>query len=206
MLTVYFILFSLTFTLVCAILYKWGECVELEEIFDMYYDKIYSFTLFRVQSIHDAEDITSNVFCKAVKSFMSYRKECSVSTWLLSIALNEIKNYYRGRREYLNLEYAESYPARENAEDSVLANERARSLYAAVAELDERQRNIVLLRYYGDMSNKEIALLLKLTETNVETILYRAKKILKKFLETCEVSAPAVSNITKGREKEAGHA
>ena len=62
-----------------------------------------------------------------------------------------------------------------------------------MAKLDERQRNIVLLRYYGEMSNREIARLLKLTETNVETILSRAKKILKSHLEKCEVSASVVS-------------
>jgi len=159
--------------------------MELEEIFNKYYDRIYSFTLFRVQNAHDAEDIASDVFFKAVKSFGSFNKEkASVSTWLFAIALNEIRTYYRKRRFHLQLDL--DIPARDNVLNSVLANEQAKALGAAIARLHERQRNIILLKYYGQMNNKQIARLLKLTETNVGTILSRSIKILKKYLETCD--------------------
>jgi len=176
--------------------------MNLEEIFDTYYDRVYSFTLFRVRNVHDAEDIASDVFCKAAQNLHRYRKESAVSTWLISIALNEIKNYYRSRKEHLDLEYAENIPANDKPEDFILADERTQELYAAIKQLDERQRDVVLLRYYGEMNHKEISRLLKLTETNVETILYRAKKNLKNFLEKCEVSVSAVSKYTENREME----
>lgn len=178
----------------------------IEEIFDTYYNRVYRFTLFRVQNAHDAEDITSEVFLKAAKNLWRYNaKKAAMSTWLFSITLNEIKMFYRKRRDTLLLEYAKNIPERENIEDTVLVNERAKLLYAAIALLDERQRNIVLLRYYGEMSNKEIARLLNLTETNVGTILSRTIKILRKYLETCDEPAAIAYKLTEGREQEAGN-
>lgn len=155
----------------------------LEEIFDKYYDRVYSFTLLRVKNIHTAEDITSDVFYKVAQSINSYdEKKAAMATWLITIAMNKIRDYYRGQKHLMPLESAEDIQAQVNLEEKVLANEQAKELYKAMDKLDERQRNVLLLRYYGDMSNKEIAKELNLSVSNVETILTRARQKLKKIL------------------------
>ena len=166
--------------------------MQLADIFETYYDRIYSFVLFRVQNVHDAQDISSEVFFRAAKSYDTYDKErASVSTWLFSIALNEIKRHHRHQKNDLALEQAADIPATACTLDDVLASERAKELFAAMGQLSRQQRDILLLRYYGEMTNREIAVALGLSETNVETIAYRAKKKLKTVLETCEVFATA---------------
>ena len=181
--------------------------MELAAIFEKYYDRVYSFTLFRTRNIHDAQDITSEVFFRAAKAYRGFDAEkASISTWLFTIAVNETKRHFGRKKPTLPLACAEALPGGECVVEKTLANERAEALYAAMERLDERQRSVLLLRYYGEMSNREIARALKLTETNVETILHRAKKSLKKFLESCEVlESDGYKGVEAGR-KEAEHA
>ena len=161
--------------------------MEIERIFETWYDRVYSFTLFRVGNTYDAEDITSEVFVRAAKSLWRYNPEkAGLSTWLFTIALNEIRRHCKKRRDEAPLEHAEDLPSPDTAQDSVLANEQTKALSAALARLDERQRTVVLLRYYSEMSSREIAHALKLTETNVSTILSRGIKNLKNLLEKCD--------------------
>ncbi|MCL2013416.1 MAG: sigma-70 family RNA polymerase sigma factor [Oscillospiraceae bacterium] len=174
--------------------------------FDTYYDRLYSFCLFRVKNIHDAQDITSEVFFRAVKSSGGFdESRASVSTWLFKIAVNEIKRHHTKKRHTLPLEQAKNLPSADNIIDSVLIGERAKELYDAMDQLDERHKNVLLLKYYGQLNNKEIARILKITETNAETILYRAKKKLKKLLEKREVFENEGYKIAEAEAEEAGY-
>ena len=181
--------------------------MEIAEMFETYYGRVYSFTLFRARNAQDAEDITSEVFYRAAKNMAGFDEtKASLSTWLFTIAVNETRRHFHERKNALPLEYAENLPAGECVLENVLRNERAKELYAAMEQLGERQRNVLLLRYYGEMSNREIAGALGLTETNVETVLYRAKKKLRGILKKCEISENPRYKVVYGRTKEAGHA
>ena len=180
--------------------------MRLDEVFDAYYDRVYGFALFRLRNHHDAEDIASEVFFRAAKGWRRFDEtRATVSTWLFTIAVNEIKRHCRKKRDSLPLESAESLASGENTLGAVLVNERSRGLYDAMAKLDERQRSVLLLRYYGDLTDREIARALDLTETNVETILYRAKKSLKNILEKCELSQAAGYKQMNDAGNEAEH-
>ena len=121
----------------------------LEEIFDTYYDRVYRFIFFRVRNIHDAEDISSEVFYRAARSFWRFDgKKANISTWLFTIVLNETRRYFRKGIIELPLEYAQTVEIPDIVAQSVLASEQARTLSAALERLEERQRTVVLLRYY----------------------------------------------------------
>lgn len=186
--------------------------MDAEQIFDTYYDRVYRFALLRVQNVHDAENIASDVFLKVVENISRYDEtKASPGTWLFAIAANTVRDFYRTRHTLLPLDEIEQQPAadstEENPEESVLRNERAKALYAAIARLSEHQRDVVLLRYYGQMSTHEVARCLKLTETNVDTILSRAKKTLRNSPELCEISPGGSYNSTLTEmKKESGHA
>ncbi|MCL2085994.1 MAG: sigma-70 family RNA polymerase sigma factor [Oscillospiraceae bacterium] len=175
--------------------------MNLEKIFDEYYERIYRFTLLRVRNVHDAEDITSDVFVKVAQNIHKYDEEkAALSTWLFTITLNLIRDHCRAaKRGTVELEFAENVASSDNiemsVEDDVMSGERAKALYAALEQLDERQKNILLLRYKSNMSNREIADTLDISESNVETILYRARKKLKKLLKPCEVFSGAPYNL-----------
>ena len=165
--------------------------MDLENIFNTYYDKIYSFTLLRVGNIQNAEDIASDVFVRVVEKIDTYRPEkAALSTWIFSIAINEIKMYYRGRKVTGSLDELYKLADRLNIEEELLRQDERVHLCQAISELNDRQKNAVLLKYFAGLSNRQVSEIMGLSETNVETILYRAKIILKNSLIKCEESCP----------------
>jgi len=154
-----------------------------EEIFDAFYDRIYSFTLLRVGNVHDAEDLTSNVFIKVVEKLDTYRPEkAAFSTWIFTIALNEIRMYYRGRKITRPLDDIYEVADQVDIEGDLLQREECVWLIKAINELDERRKSIILLRYFGDLTDRQIAETLNLSEKNVGVILSRTRRILKDIL------------------------
>jgi len=167
--------------------------MNLDEIFNSLYDKIYSFTLMRVGNVHDAEDIASDVFVKVAEKLDTYNpNKAAFSTWIFTIALNEIKLYYRGRKPVYSLDDACEVADRFVIDEDLLRRDERICLSHALRELDERQREIIFLKYFGELPNRRIAEIMDLSETNVETLLYRAKKNMKKVFLSCEESGSCV--------------
>jgi len=180
--------------------------MKLEEIFDAYYDRVYRFIFFRVRDTYDAEDIASEVFVRVAKNLRKYdAQKASLSTWIFTIALNEIRRDCGCRHSELPLEAAENAPMADESLDLVLANEQTIELSFALAQLEEKQRTAVLLRYYGDMSYKEIARAMKLSETNVSTIISRSIKKLKYYFEKCDKTESAGYKEISPKETEGGY-
>ena len=71
--------------------------------------------------------------------------------------------------------------------ENILAEESRRMLYRALQNLDLKKREIIQMQYFGGMSQKEIAVILHITPENVRVLAYRAKKELKKYLESYEM-------------------
>ena len=71
--------------------------------------------------------------------------------------------------------------------ENILAEESRRLLYQSIQKLEVRKREIIQMQYFGGMSQKEIAVILHITPENVRVLAYRAKKELKKYLESYEM-------------------
>lgn len=160
-------------------------------IYNEYYNRLYKYTLYRVGDHSRAEDIVSEIFEKVLLKFNTYRAEkAKFNTWLFTVANNTIINYYKKRNyepvplnlERVGLEYS--------LEDIILQRELKGLLLKAVKSLDERQRNIVALKFGACLTNREIARILDLTESNVGTILYRSLKRLREILKQQGVNHP----------------
>lgn len=162
---------------------------RLEYIFDTYYDKVYAFLYFRVRNTALAEDLASQTFLKVAENHNSYNPEKgAMSTWIFTIALNRLRSNYRACKsgETIDLEDMENLHADTNVETEIETNETKAALLRLLDDLNERQRSIVTLKYYGEFSNKEIGGILNISVTNVSTILNRAIKKLKSMLEQCD--------------------
>lgn len=162
---------------------------HLEELFDTYYDKVYGFLYARTVNKAITEDLTSQTFLKVVEKYHTYNQEKgAASTWIFTIALNEFRSYYRSQKgkESVNLDDLTELQSDMNTEKSVYAYENQKMIFTLLNDLDERQRNIITLKYYGDFSNKEIAAILEISETNASTILARTLKKIKIMLEQCD--------------------
>jgi RNA polymerase sigma-70 factor (ECF subfamily) len=147
--------------------------------------QIFRFLLASTRDVELAETLTQECFLKAHRNWKSFRGESSVLTWLMRIAINLQKDYWRNRRiqfwhhaqsHAVDLDEASEWlPSKESsAEQRLLAQERVREVGRAVQGLSERQRTIFLLRFVEEMELAEIARVTSLNEGTVKAHLSRA--------------------------------
>lgn len=153
----------------------------LSKLSKHYYPKIYRHMLYKVQNREDAEDLTSEVFVRMVKSLS--KQKGSFNAWLYRIANNLAIDYYRkkSRRKEVSLveEFAEHTPGESDETESV--NERE-DLSRAISTLPDDQRQTVLLKFMEGYNNKEIADIMGKTVGAVKALQFRALNNLKTTL------------------------
>jgi RNA polymerase sigma factor (sigma-70 family) len=166
---------------------KHGYDAEFGEIYRDYLRPVYAFVAYRVVSRADAEDITALVFEKAWKSYPRFDPEKgAAATWVFTIARNCLSDFFRsqGRRpSAVELGDDLEGESKNDPESRLQALELRRELLGAIGSLDEREREVVALKFGGGMNNREIGALLKVSESNAGTILYRSLIKLKNQLE-----------------------
>lgn len=168
------------------------------EVVRVHGDRVYNLVLRLIGSPAEAEDIAQEVFVTIFKSIESYRGESKLSTWILRIAANHAKNRikYLARRRTTHhdssdndaLDFADegknSLGAHFHAPDEALeAAETEQLMQSAIAQLDEEQRLLVILRDVEDLSYEEIVEITGLVEGTVKSRLHRARMSLKTILE-----------------------
>jgi RNA polymerase sigma-70 factor (ECF subfamily) len=162
-------------------LLEWLAPVAIEEPID--WDAVYREELPRVYNFHryrgldraTAEDLTSLTFEKAWRARRRYRQDrAAVSTWLLSIARNAAIDHFRrrGRRHEVPLE-DDGGPGGVTPEDEAVRRQERDRLQALLARLPGRERELIALKYGAGATNRAIAKLTGLSESNVGTILHR---------------------------------
>ena len=128
-----------------------GEAVFLE-----YHEKVRRYISGKVTNPHDAEDLTSEVFLKICEKLEAYNAEkASISTWVYTIARNTVIDYFRTNKAHA--EIPETLSSDESIDGNLLREEALSELCDALEKLDERQRDIVILRYYNGLTLKEVA-------------------------------------------------
>ena len=136
--------------------------------------RIHNFFRYRVGAGPEAEDLTSITFEKAWRHRHRYRKDRGAfTTWLYTIARRVAIDHARARRDHRPLDEAVNLPAGETPEDVAVRRSDIERLLSLLANLPERERELVALKYGAELSNQEIARATGLTETNVGTILSR---------------------------------
>lgn len=148
--------------------------------------RVYNFFRYRVYDHQAAQDLTAMTFEKAWRSRDQYRRDRSgFSTWLFTIARNIAIDYYRRRRTDVPLQA-------DLAADTALLDEAQqrrddiRQLKRMLAPLPPRERELIALKYGAGLTNRAIAHVTGLSETNVGTILHRLVKQLRTEWEQAE--------------------
>ena len=126
-----------------------------------------------------AEDLCADVFLKVYEKLDSYDgQKASLSTWIYTITRNTLVDYYRTRHVAQSL--PEELEAADHIEDGLCREETLETLAAALEALGERERNIVIWRYYSGMTLKEIAARLDISYAYVKLLHNRALSALRK--------------------------
>ena len=153
------------------------------ELYEQYLSRVFRYISYRVGDIHLAEDLTSDVFVKALAGFSRYRSDkASFSTWLLSIARHTVIDHYRmsSKRHTIPLEEAAEVPSESaSPEEEAVRREERQRLQACLAGLPQQEQEIISLKFGAELTNRQIAGMLSLSESNVGTILYRAVRRLR---------------------------
>ncbi len=157
---------------------------KFEEVYQSHFSFIYNYICYHVRSYDLADDLTADVFLKAWNSFDKYDgQKAGMKTWLCRIAQNTIIDYTRKQKvRGWQEELSESLPSFDNLEMECVNKALYESVLSEVYKLPDKQKEVVLLKYVVELSNKEIALQLGISESNVGTILYRATSVLKENL------------------------
>ena len=143
--------------------------------------RVYNFFRYRVGASADVEDLTSRTFEKAWRARHRYRRDVAgFSTWLLSIARNVATDYFRAsRRAPVPIEEAESLAGGVTPEDDAARRSDMARLSALLATLPDRDRELLSLKYGAGLTNRAIARITGLSESNVGTIVHRAVQALR---------------------------
>ena len=151
--------------------------------YDEYLPRIFRYFSYKMADVHQAEDLTATVFEKALTKFQSYTAEkAALSTWVFRIARNTLIDHYRvsQRRKSVSLEVTQTDPEDgRTPEQDFIESEDSRMLRQCVSRLSEKEQEIISLKFAGDMTNRQIAGLLGLSDSNVGIILYRAIRKLR---------------------------
>lgn len=169
---------------------------DMEQIYRQHFHTVYRY-LHCLTGRNDslAEELCQETFYQAVKSVHRYRGECTMSTWLCQIArhvwLHELRKKYR--RNEISLEASiEQNPedfffhylvSKSNTETTVLNHLHSRETLDAMHILETNVRQVLLYRLVGELSFKEIGIILGQTENWARVTFFRGRKKLKEALE-----------------------
>ncbi|MBR1645612.1 MAG: sigma-70 family RNA polymerase sigma factor [Selenomonadaceae bacterium] len=158
-----------------------------EELYEYFFPRVYNFIFARLKNVADADDVTSITFMKMNENLDSYDPtKAAFSTWLFRIANNALIDHTRRHDKKNETEWDDlldpAAPDREEPEAVIMTGETNRELLAALDKLNERERRIVELKFWGDLDTHAIAEILSMTEGNARVTLHRALGKLKNIL------------------------
>jgi RNA polymerase sigma-70 factor (ECF subfamily) len=160
-----------------------GDRAAFGELYDRYAKDIYAFAYWRLYTREAAEDATSDIFMKALTALPRYRVDAGTfKAWLYTIARNTVIDLVRSRKPTVELEDAIHVPETESSAHRLGDVLDAARVLPYLKALSDEQRDIVILRVWHDLSHKEIARVLRMSEASSKMGFSRAIKRLRETL------------------------
>lgn len=166
-----------------------GDLAAFRAIVDEHKKTVFRLAFDMTGNRHDAEDISQEVFLKAFRSLGRFRGESKMSTWLYRITVNACYDH-RSKKAWTSMKPTDSLEekngnplfhehASHNPQTSAESRDIQGHIDRALEKLTARERSIFVMRHYSDLSLKEIAAVLKISEGTVKSMLFRALKRLQ---------------------------
>ena len=154
---------------------------DIEKIYEEYFETINKYLFCLTHNNDVSEELTQETFYKAVKKIDTYKGECKMSVWLCQIAKNLWYDECRKNKKIIDAEENEvlNIQGLNTTEGQVIENEEKILLYKKMQTLDDRTREVIYLRITGELSFKEIGIILNRTENWARVTFYRGKNQLK---------------------------
>ncbi len=154
------------------------------QLYEEYFDKIYRYVVLRIGDRMEAEDITQQVFLNAIKAMSSFRwRGIPFSAWLFRIAHNQVVDYLRRKAKRAAAPLDESLVA-SDYDPQLIAGQRLdiERLHSATGKLTPAQREVISLRFAGELSIAQVAKIMGKSEGAVKALQHGAIVALRKTL------------------------
>ena len=158
-------------------------------LLDKFWNDVYKFQLKRTQNENDAEDITIQTFSKAFDKINTYNEKFTFKTWLITISKNIHIDLIRQQKNTLkntSNDDAEQYhqiaDAAPSPEDKIITEQNLAQLLKNIKQLKPHYQEVINLRYFQELSYKDMSKTLGEPINNVKVKLLRAKKLLAEII------------------------
>ena len=168
-----------------------GEAEAFGVLYDRYVDQVYRYTFYRVRNEAEAEDVTSEVFMRALRAIPKYEPRQAFLAWLYRIARNAIidRSRRQASRKQVSFEDALAHPNADqvvNPDEGLLAGSDATAVRRAMQQLTPLQQEILVLRYVEGFDTKTISKLVGKRDGTVRGIEFRALNALRALIPSRE--------------------
>jgi len=164
---------------------KKNDQIAFNFLLDTFWNDVYAFQLKRTKNENDAEDITIQTFSKAFDKIKTYKEDYKFKTWLITISKNihidlvrkqqkSIRNTSKDNEDH----YFDIVDDSPSPEDKIIREQNLAKLLRDIKKLKPHYQEVINLRYFQELSYKEISQELKEPINNVKVKLLRAKKLL----------------------------
>ncbi len=157
----------------------------ISELYKRHVQSIYRYIYYRVGDVNVAEDLTADVFLKALEGLESFTyRGIPFSAWLYRIAHARVMDHFRqqARREFLPLDERLAAAEEEGPQVTIEARLEHEELQAAIAQLTTDQQQVIILKFVEGLSNAEVARILGKSEGAVKSLQHRALNSLQRIM------------------------
>ena len=168
---------------------KTGDGQAFAQLYDRYVDQIFGFIFNKVRDRHLAEDLTSDVFLRALRGLPQFTWQgVDIGAWLTTIARNRVTDHFKSARARLERpadelhEEPEFAAPPEEPENALLAGDLTATLDNAMDRLSEDHREVLFLRFTQSRSVSETAVAMDRTEGAIKALQYRALRALAEIV------------------------
>ena len=147
-------------------------------IFNLYKNDIYRLAYSYTKNMADSDDVVQNVFVKLYKNKKILdSNDTDIKKWLIKVTINDCKTIFLSswKRKIISLTEKEENIIKDDKKECELLDE--------INKLSKDERLVIFLYYYEGYKIKEISSIMKKSETNIQTILYRARNKLKEIIK-----------------------
>jgi len=164
---------------------KQGDEEAFAQLYEDYFDKVYRYVTIKIGDKMEAEDITQQVFLKAIRSISSFKwRGVPFSAWLFRIAHNQVVDYFRKHKKKTTVALEESMIVDDDGDPREMLDRKLDGERLAVAsrKLTAAQQEVISLRFAGEMSIAEVARAMGRSEGAVKALQHSAIVSLRKIL------------------------
>ena len=157
------------------------------QLYEEHFDKIYRYITLKIGNKTEAEDMTQQVFLKALQSISSFKwKGIPFSAWLFRIAHNQVVDYFR-KKKHTDVPLDESLATNDNNPQLIVEQKLdTEQLLSATKQLTEAQREVISLRFAGELSIAQVAKTMGKSQGAVKALQHSGVVALRKILRVTE--------------------